>query len=84
MKKLTLLLLTFLSSSVLSAQGTINDYNRAFSLPDRLKDKVFYSNVTPQWIGKTDRCWYIRYTPQGKTYMLTDAQRKTNTALSIT
>jgi dienelactone hydrolase len=81
MKKLTLLTLTFLSSLILSAQGTIDDYNRAFSLPDRMKDKVFYSNVTPQWIGKTDRFWYIRYTPQGKTYMLVDARKKTNTAL---
>ncbi|HET7733973.1 MAG TPA: DPP IV N-terminal domain-containing protein, partial [Paludibacter sp.] len=82
MKKGTLLALTiWLIGQSLFAQGTVEDYNRAFSLTDRLKDKVFYSNVTPQWIGKSDRFWYIRYTPQGKTYMLVDAQKKTRTAL---
>ncbi|HEY6913085.1 MAG TPA: DPP IV N-terminal domain-containing protein [Paludibacter sp.] len=82
MKKGTLLTLTiWLIGQSLFAQGTVEDYNRAFSLTDRLKDKVFYSNVTPQWIGKSDRFWYIRYTPQGKTYMLVDAQKKTRTAL---
>ncbi|MFT3752667.1 MAG: DPP IV N-terminal domain-containing protein [Paludibacter sp.] len=82
MKKGTLLALTvWLISQSLFAQGTVEDYNRAFSLTDRFKDKVFYSNITPQWIGKSDQFWYIRYTPQGKTYMLVDAQKKTRTAL---
>lgn len=60
----------------LFAQGTAEDYNRAFSLSDRYKDKVFYSNVTPQWIGKTDCFWYARNTPEGKAYMLVDARKK--------
>jgi len=82
MKKGTLLTLTiWLIGQSLFAQGTVEDYNRAFSLTDRLKDKVFYSNVTPQWIGKSDRFWYIRYTPQGKTYTLVDAQKKNRTML---
>jgi len=65
----------------LSAQGTVEDYNRAFSLQENLKDKVFYSNVTPQWIAKTNRFWYIRNSPEGKIYMLTDAVKKTRTVL---
>jgi dipeptidyl aminopeptidase/acylaminoacyl peptidase len=81
MKKLTTLLLPFITSLTLLAQGTVDDYNRAFSLPDRLKDKVYYSNVTPQWIEKTNKFWYVRFTPQGKTYLLVDADKRKSTAL---
>jgi len=82
MKKLSLLTfgIWLIGQSIL-AQGTVADYNRAFSLQDRLKDKVYYSNVTPQWIGNSNRFWYVRNTADGKTYMLTDAVRKTKTAL---
>lgn len=66
---------------LLSAQGTVADYNRAFSYPDRVKDKVFYSNVTPQWVGSSNNFWYIRYTPTGKIYTLVDAGKKTRTPL---
>lgn len=65
----------------LAAQGTATDYNRAFSYPDRVKDKVFYSGVTPQWLGSTDKFWYIRTTPTGKIYTLVDAVKKTRSPL---
>jgi len=81
MKKTILLAITVFTCLTLFSQGTVDDYNRAFSLPDRLKDKVYYSNVTPQWIGKINKFWYVRYTPHGKTYMLVDAQKKTSTTL---
>jgi len=82
MRKLVLLTLSiWLIGHSLSAQGTVEDYNRAFSLQDKLKDKVFYSNVTPQWIGNTNSFWYVRNTPDGKIYMLTDAKKKSRTVL---
>ena len=82
MRKLVLLTLSiWLIGHSLSAQGTVEDYNRAFSLQDKLKDKVFYSNVTPQWIGNTNSFWYVRNTPNGKIYMLTDAKKKSRTVL---
>jgi len=82
MKRLPLLTLgIWLIGLSISAQGTIDDYNRAFNLQDRLKDKVFYSNVIPQWIGNTNRFWYVRNTPEGKIYMLTDAESKTRSTL---
>jgi len=82
MRKLVLLTLSiWLIGHFLSAQGTVEDYNRAFSLQDKLKDKVFYSNVTPQWIGNTNSFWYMRNTPDGKIYMLTDAKKKSRTVL---
>ena len=81
MKKILLTTLTLLSSLLLAAQGTTADYNRAFSLQEKFKDKVSHSNVTPQWIAGTDRFWYINYTSQGKTYMLVDARKKFRIAL---
>jgi len=62
-------------------QGTVEDYNRAFGLGDRLKDKVYYSVEAPQWIGHTDRFWYINHTPKGKEYVLVDVQNKTRKEL---
>ena len=77
MKKLLLLAIgALLSGNALYAQGTVGDYQRAFSLRDNLKDKVFYSDVNPKWIGKTDQFWYIRNTPDGKIYVVTDAVKK--------
>lgn len=82
MKKRILLSLAFvLSIAMLYSQGTTDDYNRAFSLQDKMKDKVYYSDITPQWIGSTNRFWYINNTPQGKMYMLTDAKDKTRKSL---
>src|SRR5674476_263675 len=82
MKKLTLLsLCVWVISQTIAAQGTVADYNRAFLLQDKLKDKVFYSNVTPKWIGDTDYFWYVRNTPQGKIYVLTNAKQKKLTGL---
>ena len=82
MKKLTLLSFgLWLMGQSLLAQGTVESYNRAFSLQDKFKDKVFYANVTPQWIGNSSRFWYVQNAPQGKTYILVDAQKKTRTDL---
>ena len=76
-----LFILGWISCINMKAQGTSDDYNRAFTLENRLKDKVFHSNVTPQWIGSTNRFWYINNTPQGKMYVLVDAQNKTRKPL---
>lgn len=81
MKKLLLSATLFTYALATVAQGTAEDYKRAFSYPDRMKDKVFHSNVTPQWIGKSNKFWYINYTPDGKTYLLVDAKTKSKTVL---
>ncbi|MDD4969654.1 MAG: DPP IV N-terminal domain-containing protein [Paludibacter sp.] len=82
MKKLTLLaFVLLLTVHSLTAQGTSEDYKRAFSLQAKLKDKVYYSNVVPTWIDHTNSFWYVRNTPQGKTYLLTDAKKKWRTVL---
>jgi len=81
MKRFIILAFTVIYTLALSAQTIAETYNRAFSLQEKLKDKVFNSNVTPQWIGETNCFWYVRVTPIGKVYMLTDAKKKTRTEL---
>lgn len=82
MKKLIAMTLNaWLFSHALFAQGSVDDYQRAFSLRDKFKDKVYYSNVEPKWIGKTNKFWYIRNTPQGKIYVVVDAAKKSRTEL---
>ena len=80
--KRTLFLLSLLAyAGTALAQGTVDDYKRAFSIPEKFGNKVFYSDVRPQWIRDTHRFWYVRNTPQGKEYVLTDADKKTRVPL---
>jgi dipeptidyl aminopeptidase/acylaminoacyl peptidase len=58
-----------------NSQGKVDDYQRAFALRDNLKNKVFYGDVRAQWIGNSQRFWYVRNTPQGKVYVVTDAKQ---------
>ncbi|NPD92124.1 S9 family peptidase [Xylanibacter muris] len=60
-----------------SAQGTEEDYRRAFSIPEKFSAaKVMYSDVRPQWISGTHTFWYVRNTPDGRFYVAVDADRK--------
>lgn len=75
--KLGLLASMLLCGSMAIAQGTVEDYNRAYSLKDRFSgNKVFYSNVQPQWLENTHQFWYVRNTPEGRIYVLVNADKK--------
>jgi len=77
MKRLVLILAVLLSGSMAFAQGSTDDYKRAYSLSKKFgRDKVFYSDVNPQWIKGTHCFWYIRNTPEGRIYIITDADKK--------
>lgn len=66
-----------LCGSMAFAQGTTDDYNRAYSLKEKFSArKVFYSNVTPQWITGTHQFWYVRNAPEGKMYVSVNADKK--------
>ena len=59
------------------AQGTLDDYNRAYSLREKFNAKhVYYSNVTPSWIGDSHSFWYVRETPEGRIYTLRSEERR--------
>lgn len=66
-----------LNGGMAIAQGTVDDYNRAYSLRDKFNaNKVFYSNVNPEWIEGTHQFWYVRNTPEGRIYVAVHADKK--------
>ena len=75
--KLGLFTAMLLSGSMAIAQGTADDYRRAYSLREKFSaNNVFYSNVTPQWIENTHGFWYVRNTPEGRVYVTVNADKK--------
>lgn len=64
------------------AQGTAEDYRRAYALRDKFSaSKVYYSGVRPSWIARTDSFWYVRNTPEGRVYVVVDAGTQQRTDL---
>lgn len=64
------------------AQGTAEDYNRAYSLRTKYSDNlVYYNRVNPKWIDGTSRFWYVRNTPEGDKYVVVDAATQKRTPL---
>ena len=42
------------------AQGTVEDYNRAYSLAKTYNyGQVPNGRISPRWIGDTDKFWYV-------------------------
>src|SRR3954463_12347807 len=68
------LLAVVLSSTVVNAQGTANDYLRADSLSARVRGKLVNAVTQTNWIGKTHFVWYQKTTPAGNAYMLVNAE----------
>ena len=81
MKKLLSLMLLACLSSTLMAQGTVEDYKRAFAQRAKYSGKVYYDNVQPSWIGDTHHFWYVRNTPDGRIYVLVNAEKQKRTEL---
>lgn len=79
---LTTLLLSACLGGEVMAQGTVEDYRRAFALQEKFSaSNVYYSNVQPHWVDGTHRFWYVRHTPEGRVYVVVDAQTKKRTEL---
>lgn len=77
MVRLGLSVAMLLCGGMAIAQGTVEDYNRAYSLREKFSaNKVFYSNVTPTWIEGTHQFWYVRNTPEGRIYVSVNADKK--------
>lgn len=81
-RRLVMLAAVLLSGGMAVAQGTLDDYKRAFSVNQKFSaDKVLYANVKPQWVKGTHHFWYVRHTPEGKSYVVVNADKKTRTPL---
>lgn len=64
------------------AQGTVEDYNRAYALREKYNAKhVLYAGVVPHWVDQTSAFWYVRQMEKGKEYVKVDAASKKRTAL---
>ena len=64
------------------AQGSIEDYNRAYSLREKYSAKhVLNGNLIPHWVSDTNIFWYIRDTENGKEYVKVDAGTCKRTSL---
>lgn len=76
--------LLLLSSGPAFAQGTLEDYNRAYSLRQKFSGyQVYHSDVNPHWVTGTSSFWYLQRTPQGNEYLLVDADRQTRRPLFV-
>ncbi len=69
-------LLVFITVSLV-AQVTEKDYERATSLDRKLSGKVFHSDIAPVWIGSTHLFLYENLTPEGREFIIIDADKKT-------
>ena len=52
------------------AQGTLEDYNRAYQLRNKFSpNKIYHSGVEPRWIDDTGEFWYKTNTRDGEVYV---------------
>lgn len=64
------------------AQGTLEDYNRAYAARRNFgAQNVYYANVKPTWLRGGNAFWYVRETPQGRVYAIVDAKSRKRTPL---
>lgn len=67
-----------ISASVMSAQGKLEDYKRAYSLKEKYSSRnCFYTNANPRWLPDTATFWYIRNTPEGDALVTVNAVEQT-------
>lgn len=75
--KINLAAILLFCGGTVFAQGTVEDYNRAYSLKEKFSAKhMFYADVNPQWIQDTHSFWYVRHTPEGNRYVSVDADKQ--------
>lgn len=76
------LTLGLLSTGALSAQGTAEDYRRAYHLRSAFSaNNVYYDHMNPHWTGCGGDFWYIRNTPDGETYVKVHAASAVHASL---
>jgi len=62
-----------------AAQGTLADYRNAEKLLGaNLSRVISIADVDPNWIGESDRFWYLRTGPGGRHFVLVDAAAGTS------
>jgi len=68
----------FLAFPAAFAQGTLEDYQRAQRfLPGNMRSLPLISEMTPNWIEKSNRFWYRKVGAKGFEFILVDAEKNT-------
>jgi len=81
-KQTLIILFLLLSSCKLFAQGELKDYQEAEKwLWCNIEDKIYNSNIHPNWIGEGDSLWYSTKTRKGLEYFLVDIKSKKKSML---
>jgi dipeptidyl aminopeptidase/acylaminoacyl peptidase len=62
--------------SIVSAQGTVADYQRAMSLRDRYQGLALNLTDQTRWIAGTHRLWYRKTVKGGSEFVLVDADAR--------
>ena len=58
-------------------QGTADDYRRAYELRTKYSmNNVWCADVNPRWTADGDKFYYVTNRPEGRRYMLVDADRR--------
>ena len=72
----TLLLCSFVSASPCFAQGTVDDYNRAYSLYAKFNaQNVYHWAQNVRWVDSTHVFYYSVQTPEGQRFIVFDADK---------
>lgn len=62
------------TTATVQAQGTAEDYKRAFDAPQRFSaEHMYYAPVNATWVDNTHHFWYRNHTPEGDLYVVVDA-----------
>ncbi|MGH9727746.1 MAG: DPP IV N-terminal domain-containing protein [Candidatus Acidiferrales bacterium] len=68
-----------LTPSLVAAQGTLADYQRAERfLGGNLRSMISVADIRPAWIEGSDRFWYRADGPKGSEFIVVDAAKNTN------
>lgn len=78
MKRASLLIMTCLMACAAFAQGTIDDYVRAYGIRSRYAGKVENPNVNAQWTEAGDVMWYSAQGKNGLEYKVVDLKKNTS------
>lgn len=77
MKNFSALFISVAVGLTCAAQGTVDDYNRAYALGKKYNyGRVDNARPRPQWIGDTHRFWYVNEAGGERAYTLVDADSR--------
>ncbi|HSJ69723.1 MAG TPA: DPP IV N-terminal domain-containing protein [Anditalea sp.] len=74
---LTFLIIVYVGfCGIAKGQGSIEDYQRAEVLKEKMDNGMYYVPSNFTWLEGQDKFWYINPTPDGKEFILVDVQKR--------